>query len=164
MSTRAAIGVWESRIRGQWRGTYHHWDGYPSGLERALWKLHHDIYNGLLPAMVEMLIDAHPEGWSTIVGADWTQRPTWIHDTSEYYQTGKPLPPLCYQARGEAPMPLNQTSDVGCEWAYVFDLEQNSMSILVDVGRKVGDEWEVYWLEKASLPMLGSEPDWTIFE
>ena len=77
MSTRSLIGVYTNKEKGEWRGTYHHWDGYPTGLGKGLWDIYHTYYKDLLGAMVEFIIDAHPEGWSTLVGRDFTKRPTW---------------------------------------------------------------------------------------
>ena len=163
MSTRAVIGVYTDRPLDKWRGTYHHWDGYPTGLGQALWRLYHEHYDGLLAAMLEMLIDAHPHGWSTIVDADWSQRPTWIENTSEWYQTGRPLPPLSYRYRyafNEQPFLFNEVTDGGQEWAYVFDLESDTMTILQRI-----PPWEdVVYVRIETLPLNGSEPDWNDFE
>lgn len=161
MSTRAIIAVYENREEGQWRGVYHHFDGYPSGLGQSLWQLYHEFYEDRLAALLEMLIDAHPHGWSSIVHADWTLRPTWIDDKGEWYSAGKKLPPLSYKYRGgEEPNPLDQTADAGQEWAYVFDLEQNVMTIFERVG-----SWEdVTYRRIETLPLNGSEPDWKDFE
>ena len=69
MSTRACI----ARPYGEgFRGVYHHWDGYPSGLGASLYRLRWLRYGGDTEAMAAELIDAHPAGWSTINGADWS--------------------------------------------------------------------------------------------
>lgn len=163
MSTRAVIAVYSNRELGQWRGAYHHFDGYPSGLGKALWQLYHEFYEGLLPAMIEMLIDAHPQGWSSIVDADWKLRPTWIDDKGEWYSANKKLPPLSYKYRsGEEhnAIYLDQTSDSWQEWAYVFDLEEYTMTIF----ERVGSWQDVTYRRIETLPLAGSEPDWKSFE
>lgn len=163
MSTRAVIGVYEDRQAGKWRGTYHHFDGYPSGLGQTLWKLYHELYEGLLPAMLEMLIDAHPQGWSSIIDCDWTLKPTWLDNRGEWYNAGKKCPATSYKYRpGEdhEPWRFDQTSDGGQEWAYVFDLEDYTMTIFERVG-----SWEdVTYRRIETLPLAGSEPDWKSFE
>lgn len=165
MSTRAAIGVWVNRKHGCWRGVYHHFDGYPTGLGRALWELYHAHYEDRLSVMVEMLIDNHVEGWSSIVDADWSQLPNWLewYDRQPYYDNGLPLPPQSYKARGEEPNPLDHTSDAWLEWAYIIDLEANTMTIFEEVSYEVRKNAPV-WIKKATLPLTGSAPDWSIFE
>ena len=62
MSTRGAI----ARLSGEgFKGVYHHWDSYPSGLGKALWDTYQKV--GVLDAMLDGLIDQHPAGWSSIV-------------------------------------------------------------------------------------------------
>lgn len=165
MSTRAVIGVYSNREQGQWRGTYHHFDGYPHGLGQSLWKLYHEFYKGLLPAMVEMLIDAHPQGWSSIADADWNKRPTWLEYDArmDLYARGEKLPPQSYKYRpGESHEPnyLDQTSDAWQEWAYVFDLESNTMSIF----ERIGNWSQVSYALKGTVPLDGTEPHWESFE
>lgn len=75
MSTRSVI----ARPTGDgFAGRYHHRDGYPEGLGAELWGLFHSRYGGDLDAMTAELIDAHPAGWSCIVGADWSQEPGFV--------------------------------------------------------------------------------------
>ncbi|MBL8165415.1 MAG: hypothetical protein JNJ61_25755 [Anaerolineae bacterium] len=160
MATRALIGIYEAGKGSSWRATYHHWDGYPTGLGRALWRIYHDIYPGLLSAMMEFIVDAHPEGWSTLAGRDFRKRPTWFDGSVEmmlkeqgmaWYE----LPPLAYKYRGDDPMPADETSNFGQEWAYVFDLQSNTMTILERVS------WHnLSYAEKATIPLNGMEPDW----
>lgn len=75
MSTRSAIARLTGREPLAFEGRYHHWDGYPTGLGRALWTLYHGHFQRDLSAMLEVLIDRHPAGWSTIIGADFTREP-----------------------------------------------------------------------------------------
>jgi hypothetical protein len=69
MGTRSAI----ARINGEhgFKGTYHHWDGYPTGLGATLFNLYQTQFNHDLPKMLHVLIDEHPAGWSTINGKDF---------------------------------------------------------------------------------------------
>ena len=163
MSTRSVIGVYTNREQGEWRGTYHHFDGYPTGLGKSLWKLYHEFYEGLLPAMLEMLIDAHPQGWSSIVDADWNKRPTWDDNPGEYTKRGEKWPPMSYRYRpGEEDSAwyFDQTTEGGQEWAYVFDIESNTMTILQSIGRLGA----VIYATKGTVPLDGTEPDWNSFE
>lgn len=87
MSTRAAI----ARPNGDgFLGRYHHWDGYPDGLGQALYELaqpnrNRNLMNlpptpwdGDVEKMLEVLIDQHPAGWSTIIAADFSLLPGFI--------------------------------------------------------------------------------------
>lgn len=98
MSTRSTI----AREHGTgFKGVYHHWDGYPSGLGHTLFHLYRGHFKKNLRAMLRFLIDDHPQGWSTIVNADFTlpagpradrnlslceicHRPLWTH-YRQYY-------------------------------------------------------------------------------
>lgn len=80
MSTRSVI----ARPAGDgFAGRYHHFDGYPTGLGKTLWDLYRDRYAEDLEAMTAELIDAHPAGWSSINGADWSLEPGFVN-RSEY--------------------------------------------------------------------------------
>lgn len=63
-----------------WRGRYHHWDSYPSGLGAALLRAHEDL--GSTDEMVRVLIDEELVGWSTICGKDLRQPKGW-HDSHD---------------------------------------------------------------------------------
>ena len=162
MSTRSIIAVYTDQPAGKWRGTYHHSDGYPSGVGKSLWDIYHKYYPGFLSAMLEFIIDAHPEGWSTLVGTDFSQRPTWSEPDERYrmYQENIPMPPQAYKYRGETPSILDETSDSWQEWAYVFDVQANSMTIL----ERLGFGSDVRYAHKATIPLDGMEPDWESFE
>lgn len=100
MSTRSVIA---EPYGDGWRGRYHHFDGYPSGVGATLWDLFHGYYLEDLDAMTHRLITDEPVGWSNINGADmnlpncWTDRntetcaicgrQTWEH-YRQYYGSG----------------------------------------------------------------------------
>lgn len=75
MSTRSIIA---RAVGDGFRGRYHHWDGYPTGLGKALWGLHRGHFEGDLARMLRALIDDHPAGWSTIVDRDFSLTPGYI--------------------------------------------------------------------------------------
>lgn len=111
MSTRAAIarpnGESESGAP-RFKGRYHHWDGYPSGLGATLFEIYRSVFDRDIEAMLKMLLDKHPAGWSTINGADWSLpaaprdhfmelckvcgEPNWKHYAQNYEPYGLPRP------------------------------------------------------------------------
>lgn len=116
MSTRSVI----ARKTGakSFSGVYHHWDGYPSGLGATLFEVRNKHFKGDTQALLNYLIDKHPQGWSTINGADFSlpsgtkpntnillcrecYRPIWAHykqyyteSNPEWVRAGKPSIPL----------------------------------------------------------------------
>lgn len=71
MSTRSMIARRDPD--GTLRGRYHHSDGYPSGLGKALWALfHREVADGGFGKdtilMRRVLLEEHPGGWSDITG------------------------------------------------------------------------------------------------
>jgi hypothetical protein len=95
MSTRGAIARKTSNGKpGEpqtFVGRHHHWDSYPSGLGKALWGLYHGHFQRDLQAMLTVLVDDHPAGWSTICGKDVTKAPG-FHEGLGDTTTN----PLCY--------------------------------------------------------------------
>lgn len=106
MSTRGAI----ARVAGpkSFVGVYHHWDAYPSGLGKGLFELYNGHFERDLPAMMKALVDDHPAGWSTILGADWSlpagfrdtemmpclicDKPSWAHYRQQYKAMKRRVP------------------------------------------------------------------------
>ena len=145
MATRGVI----ARPAGNgWEGRYHHWDSYPSGLGKTLWDAYHRFFRRDIDAMTSYLIDQHPAGWSTIVGADLTLPPGFTeHGNSRFgdYSKGlitweeyRNLPqnrrPQCYchGDRNEPEQLITHDQDpVDLEWAYV--LSPTSMTVLISV-------------------------------
>lgn len=79
MSTRAVIARRNQEGAG-FEGRYHHWDGYPKGLGATLWELYHGHFRKDLGTMLQVLLDDHPAGWSTINNADWNLVPGYVGD------------------------------------------------------------------------------------
>ena len=161
MSTRACIAI-QTGPRNQFSGTYHHYDGYPTSLGRALWTLYHGHFKGDLNKMVATLL-AH--SWSTIqpggtldsVG-DFNQEPGFIeYDNPLHEDKSNPehYRPRCYchGDRNEQPWAITNTEDAwDIDWFYVFNTRTKCMRILV--GNK--DKFKCV----KSIKLDGDEPDW----
>ena len=150
------------------KGRYHHWDGYPSGLGKALWDVYHDHFNRDIDGMLKLLLEDHPAGWSTIVNKDFSLEPGFDGDHT------KPSHPECYchGDRNEGPHELTHEDASGCgvEWAYVFDRQRRQMKVT----RPIDDDGEpgygiagygpeglkFHVVAVVDLDADGSEPDW----
>lgn len=153
MSTRAVI----ARVHGDgFRGVHHHWDGNPEGLGKSLWELatgKSDAgFAGDLPLILQVLIDHHPAGWSSIIGVDWRLGPGWQGPMGR--DPDGPRHPVCYchGDRHEGSIPMTDTDHDAC-YAYVFDEAAATMAVLEfhDKG------WTI--LEVVNL-LERDEPDW----
>jgi len=116
MGTRGVI----ARQTGEhsFKGRYHHWDSYPTGLGATLYDLARTQFAGDVPRMLKVLLDEHPAGWSTINGADFSQPPGFEEDGF------KTKGPHCYCHGGRHEDGFEHTEETasgsGCEYAYVF--------------------------------------------
>lgn len=54
-------------------GRYHHFDSYPAGLGKYLWITCHKYFGGNPEAMLNVLIDEHPGGWSTVINGNFSR-------------------------------------------------------------------------------------------
>ena len=135
MATRGAIARLTCVLPLRWAGRYHHWDSYPDGLGRELWKLYHGPFGGDLDRMLQVLLDEHPAGWSSLSGFDPAPSspgtsPGLEQGLANALLTGDPLDPsrgsglncYCHGERQEEAWEVNQdnASGSGVEWAYVF--------------------------------------------
>lgn len=126
MATRGAI----ARRTGEhtFTGIYHHWDSYPEGLGKTLFELYNGFFKRDLDAMLRVLLDEHPAGWSTINGADFSLPAGYHNTTTEEIANGTPKGPACY-CHGDRNETGNEVteetaSDTGCEFVYVFDVHE----------------------------------------
>ena len=189
MSTRSAIARLTSRDPLAFEGRYHHWDGYPSGLGRTLWHLYHTHFGRDLSAMLTVLLDRHPAGWSTIVGADFSQEAGFqelrlcgdvkadepvLDDPCGSVPHAAPPQCYCHGERSEAAWEVTQenASGSGCEYVYAFlptsEQEPDRMLILcsyIASGQKMvgmfgmGDP-QAQWRVLAEVLLQDVEPDW----
>ncbi len=151
MATRALIG----RLTG-WsgpypvgEGVYHHWDGYPTGLGALLFNLFRGEYKGNLEEMLKEIVDKHLGGWSDLAAGDCYCHPD--EETADGF--------------GD----LQWASHLGCEWAYLFAVQDGRPMMVVarllteldNRGEMISREW---WEAIATVPLDGEEPDWKAIE
>lgn len=156
MGTRSTI-----RLPGAEKGRYVHWDGYPSGVGRAIWTIVHR--DGLATAR-KTLVEDHPGGWSSL-------------DASQVVNTPKEIAAAKAKGPGYFPAPddvrgyhawqfKNRTEMAqveGCGLAYTDD----------DEGWSTGEEWNYTLADDAliidgytthRIAWDGPEPDWQKME
>jgi hypothetical protein len=183
MSTRGCI----ARVAGEgkFEGVYHHWDSYVTGLGATLYKLYTGHFERDLGKMLTFLIDKHGAGWSTINGADFNLEAGYDENAARYEagadgkpDYSKPIPHgprcFCHGTRHEEAQLIDQDTDAGMEWAYVFDEEKRVMHVLERVytddtknaGKHMtgmfgyGAEGHQRWADRASIELDGPAPDW----
>jgi len=115
MSTRSVIA---RKTKDGFKGTYHHWDGYPTGLGVYLFNLFRSSGKSLKEFTREV-ITKHPSGYSTLVtsapGTPYgTEKPEcFCHDRV----TGKRNKEKKWDCNHE------NAAGSGCEYAYVFSMQ-----------------------------------------
>lgn len=106
-------------------GRYHHFDAYPTGLGKALIGFFH---SHPILAGVEILLDEHPAGWSSIIG-DWSKEPGFVEMSNPNREELRDRPQCyCHGDRNEDEQVFDNT-DSGCEFAYVIDENTNKMTV-----------------------------------
>lgn len=166
MGTRGIIARIDKK-RG-FAGNYHHWDSYPTQLGATLWKLYHGHFQQNLKQMLKVLIDDHPAGWSTINGADFNLPPGWHNAGSGHTN------PTCYchLDRHREGRVIYPEDDYGAEWVYVFNEQENTMSVLMAIDKAgihtIGafgtNPGRQDWRALASFSLDGPEPNWEALE
>jgi hypothetical protein len=157
MATRGVIA--RSYDGKTWRGRYHHFDSYPTGLGVALQDCLR-YFNGDIEKMLEYLIDQHPAGWSTILGSDFGL-PAGFKTFRSVEEWPVPHQPLCYchGERNEQEFTITNEDDTDTEFAYVYDFAARKLRILTK------RPWGNRWVEGASfdfsdLPLSYHELRW----
>jgi hypothetical protein len=155
MSTRALIGKLTgmdgSRPMGE--GVHHHWHGYPTWLGALLFKIFREKFQGDMKKMLEEIVYSHPGGWSRLAERD--------SDWDCYCHTRRK------EMRGFGD--LRWASLTGCEWAYLFTVQEGKPMMVVarrfaewdDRGEALLREW---WEAIYTVPLDGEEPDWEAIE
>ena len=167
MSTRGAIVRFTNGETTEWSGRYHHWDSGPQWLGATLWGLYHGHFQKDLRRMLEVLIDEHPAGWSTINDTDFEMAPG-FHEGAGRPQTNRPLC-YCHGDRSEDALLVthDNAADIGCEYVYGFD-EGPTLVVLssfcADGDKMIGmfgmGDPKAVWKEIGRIPLEGPEPDW----
>lgn len=185
MSTRSAILRTLPDQEGPPFGRYHHSDGYPSGVGKALFHLLRGHFKGDIGAMLKTLIDDHTGGWSNIVDADFTLKPGWdnkrfdikrkpdgSYDWDKHRASAAYRRPACYchGARHNGPhdLTLETAAGSGCEYAYVISPETRTMYVLSsyreDGTKMIGffgmGDADADWRLLATVDLDGPEPNW----
>lgn len=163
MSTRGCIARKDERSPQQFKGVYHHWDSYPSGLGRALFLLRNGHFRMNTAAMLQALIDEHPAGWSTIVGRNFDRTPGF----SMRKRTDEPQC-YCHGERKETAWSVTHRNAAGSGVEFVYTFEGRKMGImgsyLADGVKMVGmfgiGADDATWVTIAEIDLDGPEPDW----
>ncbi len=165
MSTRGAITRITDEHEGKFTGVYHHWDSYPTGLGQTLWGLYHGHFKRDLRAMLSILIDQHPAGWSTINDRDFTLPVGFWEEGPECY---------CHGDRHEKGQIVTEANaaTIGGEWVYAFDETTSRMFVLSSynenghkmIGMFGSGNPKATWKVVASVDLNGQEPDWKRLE
>lgn len=167
MSTRGCIARLVGSQPVQFRGVYHHWDSYPSGLGRTLFSLRNTQFRGDTRKLLQVLIDEHPSGWSTIVSERFG--PLRRGMGSERVVRLKDLPRCyCHGKRPERGCGLTEWNATGSGVIYAYALSESKMLILASscgdggdtTGVFGGGDAEAAWEILAEVDLNGDEPDW----
>ena len=180
MSTRGCVARLTSKEDKpvKFVGTYLHWDNYPDGTGASLFALRNGKFKGNTDAMLKLLIDEHPAGWSTINGVDWSLPIGYKENDFKNYNPDAPKPPqcFCHGDRSEEAFEVTEENscEVGCEYAYAFTPDGKTMVVLSshyvsDNGEKrkmigmfgCGDP-DATWEPIGIVDLDGDEPDWEL--
>lgn len=154
---------------------YHHWDSYPSGLGAALFHLYQGHFQRDIEAMLSVLIDQHPAGWSTINDRDFSLTPgfstfefdagvgrsfnseLYYQQLEAYEKTERARRPQCYchgerHEEGHLYTSLPEARQSGVEFAYVIDPQTCCMAVM---SLRAGEQRLI-----AEVDLNGDEPDW----
>jgi hypothetical protein len=160
MATRSIIARVLSLEEGKFEGNYHHWDGHVDSLGATLFDAYNKHFDKDLDRMLTYLIDEHPAGWSTIVGANFALEPGF--DNRRTYD----LPPseirpqcYCHGDRAEDATPLETQDDYcSCSYVYAFtpDAKMYILTSWAEGKPHFGNEWKTWKI----VDLNGPEPDW----
>jgi hypothetical protein len=153
MSTRGAI----VRFTGDntFTGVYHHWDSYPDGLGKTLFNLRRNFFHNDTEAMLKVLIDEHPAGWSTINNKDFNLEPGFNELSNSKTDATKEKRPECYchGDRHEPATTINERS-IKTSWcAYAYAFKDNVMTVFYV-------EYLKGLKKLADIDLNGKEPKW----
>jgi hypothetical protein len=170
MSTRSVIARPIAGAELRFAGRYCHSDGYPSGVGKTLFEAVNGYFNGDIGAMLTLLLDDHPAGWSSLMNADFSLKPGFTSydvpkkykkpdgstNWATYFQSPQWRRPRCYchgqrHHGGELRTEAN-TLDTDIEYAYLVHEPARILTILVP-------DIETF-TELATIAFDGDSPDW----
>ena len=176
MSTRSIIA---RQVGDGWEGRYHHSDGYPSGVGKALYDAYNGHFKQDISKMLSYLIDEHPAGWSNLVGADLRKKTGFRKDramqktlarrsrgeiTWEQYRSIENYPECYCHGERREPADLRTSEEAercdhygDIEWLYV--ISQGDRPVLSIFDLPPGRATLV-----AQVDLQGPEPDWQNIE
>jgi hypothetical protein len=177
MSTNGIIA--RSTGEARFEGRYHHWDSYPTGLGVALVELYRGQFKHDLDRMLQVLIDKHPAGWSTIVHKDFNLKPGYTNvaqrpagmsiDDFQNQPLNRRPQCYCHGHRHEEGFLHDEKSDCGAEWAYVFetmpqdDADQKLLHVLART--KHEDSGEYFWNDVGRIDLDSEDTiNWTAID
>jgi|SRR5579885_666952 len=162
MSTRSVI----ARPAGSgFAGRYCHWDGYPSGVGKTLFHLWNEHFHGDTAAMMHLLIDEHPAGWSFIDGADFSLAPGFVENESalpdDHPDRRRPQC-YCHGDRHDEPLLLTYPGGALCDAQYVYVIDEQASTMRIS--EVVGPYRRPRVRELVTVHLGGPEPDWEQFD
>lgn len=159
MSTRSVIAV--SNVTGtDFIGVFHHWDGYPSGVGKALYTLYRERFGRDLEAMTQTLIYDRPSGWDSIV-ANWTNSPEPLKLFNEDQLQRNP-PTF---NTDDSMIFMNKDSVFStCRWVYVLSADDRTLRIYRanTVTQWYGESQALSLVQTVILDAL--PPDWAVID
>jgi hypothetical protein len=171
VSTRGIIA--RSTGEGTFAGRYHHWDSYPSGLGLTLVELYRGHFKQDLNRLLQVLLDEHPAGWSTILHKDFNLKPGYTNigtrpdrmsiDKFQNQPLNRRPQCYCHGHRHEDGFLHDEKSDCGAEWAYVLDEDEKLLHVLDR--QKHEQSGEYHWQEVGRIDLESEEKiNWTAIE
>lgn len=155
MATRSLIGKTEGI--GDFKVTYCHLDGYPTGMGKTLWD---NVQKYGQERVLHRLMDEFDATWSSIVGTDFFEKePENLReiDVLAPYEEDGPMqynPDIGSISRNRED--VEKGRHMGAEYMYLFS-PSGAMTVI-----KVGWEGELDML--AMIDLSGEEPDWEKIE
>lgn len=152
MATRGAICSLTQDKKG-FRGVRHQRYSMPEALGKQLWDLYHGHFEKDLEKMLGFLINDHPGGWSSIVGADFSL-------PASYQMSKERFGPMCLchgrLSAPDHPITAKSVFEFNLAWTYVFNVEARELGIVYN------DLKSNLLAEKNTLilDLEGDEPDW----
>lgn len=177
MSTHGIIGYYTTMANRVWKGRYHHFDAYPTGLGSALWRHLHGHFKGDLKKFLKVLTEEHTS-WQTIchrqMSFKWRPRYPESGVKKEIAETFKACAPECF-CHGDSGVEMDdwlwshQNAILGARWAYVFDRVRKVLHVFqrvmaIDIPSKGKSEAQPSWHLEAAMNLRGLEPEWDVIE